>query len=123
MTRGSRGSLNTARVIEHGGCSIIAEFLRRVQAVIWRRCLIRTTNDHLRLVHKQAKVGDRVCILYGCSVPVILQRFEKTKEEIALERKEAEEERDKKTREAVVKIRDVLRERRERMVHEEEQAD
>lgn len=75
MTRKAldRGVLDTQAVIEHGRSSTIAEFLRRVQAVIWNRRLIRTGHDHLGLVHEDSEKGDCICILYGCSVPVVLR--------------------------------------------------
>lgn len=38
MTKEKRGEvLKTERLINHGKCSIVAQFLRRVQAVIWNR--------------------------------------------------------------------------------------
>ena len=66
--------LDTKLLINEGQCStIVAEFLRRVQAVIWNRCLMRTRRGHLGLVPADAKVGDSICVLYGCSVPVVLR--------------------------------------------------
>jgi hypothetical protein len=65
--------LDTKLLINEGQCTIVAEFLRRVQAVIWNRCLMRTTKGHLGLVPADAKVGDSICVLYGCSVPVVLR--------------------------------------------------
>ena len=65
--------LDTKMLINEGQCTIVAEFLRRVQAVIWNRCLMRTSKDHLGLVPADAKAGDSICIFYGCSVPVVLR--------------------------------------------------
>lgn len=66
--------------------SIIAEFCRRVQAVIWNRALIKTKGGALGLVSEYVKQGDLVCIIYGCIVPVILrkesQRFKTTNEQV-----------------------------------------
>lgn len=62
----------------HGCPDIIAGFLRRVQSVVWQRCMV-TTQEHqlLGLVPNNARENDLVCILYGCSVPVILRRYQK----------------------------------------------
>ncbi|KAF2752866.1 HET-domain-containing protein [Pseudovirgaria hyperparasitica] len=69
-------TLNTESLI-HYGPKIVGEFLRRVQAVIWNRRLVKTDKGHLGLAPKAAQPGDLVCILYGCSVPVILRPVKK----------------------------------------------
>lgn len=52
------------------------DFLRRVQSVVWKRSLISTSREHfLGLAPSKAKEGDLICILYGCSVPVVLRRM------------------------------------------------
>lgn len=97
LTRGlDSGSINTTELINEGRCSVIAEFCRRVQAVIWNRRLMKTKSGNYGLVRKDVQNGDLVCILYGCSVPVILRRRTKTQrdklkeqEEDAQEQKEA----------------------------------
>ncbi|KAF2456965.1 heterokaryon incompatibility protein-domain-containing protein, partial [Lineolata rhizophorae] len=68
------GSVDTTKLIDNERCSIIAQFCRRVQAVIWNRCLIKTGKGSLGLASKVIEKGDLVCILYGCSVPVILRK-------------------------------------------------
>ena len=78
------GSVNTMALIHDEQNSIVAEFCRRVHAVIWNRCLFKTKRNRLGLATK-VKVGDKVCILYGCTVPVILGESEK---KIAQYRKE-----------------------------------
>jgi hypothetical protein len=61
----------------HGCPDIIAGFLRRVQSVVWQRCMATTQeNELLGLVPYNARENDLVCILYGCSVPVILRRYQ-----------------------------------------------
>ena len=65
------GGLETNRILAECSSSIVAKFLRRVQAVVWMRSLCKTTNDVLGLVPKSTKEGDLVSILYGCSVPVM----------------------------------------------------
>lgn len=64
-----------------------ATFLRRVQAVVWDRRLVSTkgtarpdgteqTPELLALVPTTAVKGDLICILHGCSVPVVLRKKE-----------------------------------------------
>ena len=65
------GRVNTADLVNNERNSIVAEFCRRVQAVIWGRRLFRTEKGTLGLA-TNVKKGDCICILYGCSVPVIL---------------------------------------------------
>ncbi|KAJ4300998.1 hypothetical protein N0V90_003087 [Kalmusia sp. IMI 367209] len=76
------GSLNTTDMIDHGRCSVVSEFFRRVQSVIWNRCLVRTEKGRLGMVNEGVEKGDLICILDGCSVPVILRPTEKVKSEI-----------------------------------------
>jgi hypothetical protein len=114
MTRKAldRGVLDIKAVIEHGRSSIIAEFLRRVQAVIWNRRLIRTESGRLGLVHEESGEVDRICILYGCSVPVVLRRVEKSSRDLDAERAEARAEQKRKKDESFLKVRAVLNARK-----------
>ncbi|RDW57815.1 hypothetical protein BP5796_12616 [Coleophoma crateriformis] len=58
------------------------EFLDRVQQVTWGRKVIRSTGNtgntrsrhFVGLAPSEARVGDLISILFGCSVPVILRR-------------------------------------------------
>jgi len=52
--------------------SFFTEFVKRMQRVIWNKKLIRTSRGYLGLAPASAKAGDLICILYGCTVPVIL---------------------------------------------------
>ncbi|KAH8656698.1 heterokaryon incompatibility protein-domain-containing protein [Tricladium varicosporioides] len=70
------GRVNTTALINNERNSIVAEFCRRVHAVIWNRSLFRTESGKLGLASKVQK-GDKVCILYGCTVPVILRQYDK----------------------------------------------
>ncbi|KAK4452579.1 HET-domain-containing protein [Podospora aff. communis PSN243] len=72
----SGGSINTAGLIQLEQNSIVAEFWRRVQAVIWNRSLFKTKSGRLGLA-SNVREGDRVCILYGLTVPVILRQHHK----------------------------------------------
>ena len=67
-------AVDTTALIFNERNSIIAEFCRRVQAVIWNRALIKTKRGALGLVSEDVKEGDLVCIIYGCTVPVILRQ-------------------------------------------------
>jgi hypothetical protein len=82
------GFVNTSDLINNERNSIAAQFCRRVQSVIWNRSLIRTTQGHLGIANKDTAKGDVVAILYGCSVPVILRKRYKTKEQIEEEEEE-----------------------------------
>lgn len=75
------GSVDTGALINSERNSIIAEFCRRVQAVIWNRCLIKTDAplNVLGLASQHVRKGDLVCIIFGCTVPVILRKVEKPK--------------------------------------------
>lgn len=52
----------------------LREFLKRTQEVIWNRKAFRAGEENFfGLGPKEARLGDLLCILYGCSVPVILR--------------------------------------------------
>lgn len=67
-------AVDTTALIYNERNSIIAEFCRRVQAVIWNRALIKTEKGALGLVSEEVREGDLICIIYGCTTPVILRR-------------------------------------------------
>lgn len=68
------GAVDTTALINYEQNSVVAQFCRRVQAVTWNRALVRTKSDKLGLVGKNVQSDDLVCILYGCSVPIILRK-------------------------------------------------
>ncbi|PMD58677.1 HET-domain-containing protein [Hyaloscypha bicolor E] len=70
------GYVDCRKLIEEGRCTIVAQFLRRVQEVIWNRQLMRTKDGRLGIVRDDVSAGFQVCILYGCSVPVGKKEFE-----------------------------------------------
>jgi hypothetical protein len=54
----------------------VAQFLQRVQAITWRRRMIMTEQERLLgLAPETAQEGDLVCIIFGCSVPVLLRKI------------------------------------------------
>lgn len=83
----TRGNLDSKKLINEGRCTIVAEFLRRVQAVIWNRLLMKTKGGRLGLVRDDVRPGHKVCILYGCSVPVVLLEIVKSDAEMQAEQK------------------------------------
>lgn len=82
-------TLDTSMLINHGS-SVTADFLKRVQAVIWNRRMMRTGNQWLGLAPKSAREGDLICILYGCSVPVVLRKVYKTQADLEKELEDEE---------------------------------
>jgi len=85
----ARGQLNPSQSISWGECPETAkEFLRRVLAVVWRRCLFTVPSSKgseglLGLGPETTKPGDLICILYGCSVPVLLREIPKDRKRTA----------------------------------------
>lgn len=54
--------------------SLVVKFLQRVQSVIWnKRLFISKKKEWIGLAPSVAKEGDIICILHGCSVPVLLR--------------------------------------------------
>ena len=71
--------ISTSSLVHYGKSTIVAKFARRVQEVIWMRRLITTESDLLGLAPAETKKRDLICILYGCSVPVVLRMHSKDK--------------------------------------------
>jgi hypothetical protein len=55
---------------------IVKSFLKTVNTMMRERILFRATNGFLGLGPKQVRPGDFICILFGCSVPVVLRKHE-----------------------------------------------
>jgi hypothetical protein len=72
--KGSHISTNTLVHYGYETGSVVEKFARRVQEVIWMRRLIITERSLLGLAPELTERQDVICILYGCSVPVILRR-------------------------------------------------
>jgi len=106
------GILDTERMISEGSSTIVAEYFRRVQAVIWNKCLAWTAENHLALVHEDAAQEDAICVLYGCSVPVVSRRVRKSNEEIDNERANNEAEMREKEKKALKLMEDAMKKRR-----------
>ena len=71
---------------------------------------MKTRNKALGLVGKTAQQGDLICVLYGCSVPVVLRRHVKSSDEILAEQKELMEEQEA----AATKLVRIYREQKAR---------
>jgi hypothetical protein len=75
------GDLNTSKLIANKSLpETVIEYLKRVQAVVWSRKFLvcKDSTDQSEwlfgLGSRYVKGGDLVCILFGCSVPVVLRR-------------------------------------------------
>ncbi|KIV99548.1 uncharacterized protein PV09_08848 [Verruconis gallopava] len=77
-------TFNTVKLLEHTNHSKDKEFIQRIQEVVWNRKLIRTglktkggtDRRYLGLAPEGAERGDLICILYGCSVPVVIREMD-----------------------------------------------
>jgi len=103
--------------IDHPDCQAVSDVLERVQSVIWNRRLMRSKSNKLGLVPEHAQKGDLIVILYGCSVPVVLRRFTKTKEEVQVEAKT------KLTRQQKLATRKIIETYREFVAQKKQQRD
>jgi len=72
---GKPGDVDIRGLLSFSPPKIIHEFLKRVETVVWGRRLIKTGEGRLGLVPRESKEGDLICILLGCSVPVVLRRI------------------------------------------------
>ena len=71
-----RGDINIERLLSDRP-TLFSQFWTRVQRVIWSRRLMMTSSGSLGLAPKASRVGDLICVLHGCTVPVILrERYE-----------------------------------------------
>ncbi|MCJ1272239.1 hypothetical protein MMC21_000025 [Puttea exsequens] len=69
-------NINTSTLVHSSKSEFVSDFLRRVLEAIWMRRLIVTSPDGmLGLGPDKARRKDIICILYGCSVPVILREM------------------------------------------------
>jgi hypothetical protein len=76
----SKGDLYSSKA--HETSDMTSKFLKRVESVIWNRRIFETepsrgfSNPLFGLAPEGTEAGDIVCILFGCSVPVVLKRVE-----------------------------------------------
>lgn len=67
------------------------EFLDRLQAVTWNRRFMFTCDGRMGIVPAGAEIDDRICLLWGCSVPVVLRPLTKNIMETFYEEKKGAE--------------------------------
>ena len=73
----TNGDINTGVLIAKEKSSTEVEYLRQVNRTVWNRCFLRTAKHYwYGLGPRKTRVGHIVCILLGCSVPVILREHE-----------------------------------------------
>ncbi|PGH31879.1 hypothetical protein GX50_05314 [[Emmonsia] crescens] len=75
--RTSGGDLDIKEAVAYECPKFVQEYLERVKCTVWSRRLAVLARipaqTSLCLVPMSAKKGDKVCILYGCNVPVLLR--------------------------------------------------
>lgn len=108
---GHQDTLDTDRWIRMGE-GPIASFLRRVKSNIWNRRLMTTQNGLLGLADSKVQQNDVICILYGCSVPVVLHRCDKSRLALLQEEKDDEEADKKLVDEAFERVRQISEKRK-----------
>ncbi|XMA15129.1 hypothetical protein WAI453_007920 [Rhynchosporium graminicola] len=72
------GGLSTGVLKEQSGtATTMVTLLKRVQQVVWnRKFLLSKSKKLFGLAPTNAQEGDSICILFGCSVPVVLRKME-----------------------------------------------
>jgi hypothetical protein len=70
--RSATADLDTTKMITISQ-SADKDFLRRVQSVTWGRKLFLDGSGRPGIGPEKCEVGDHICILWGCSVPVVLR--------------------------------------------------
>ncbi|KAK0736250.1 hypothetical protein B0T21DRAFT_366576 [Apiosordaria backusii] len=70
------GNIHTATSSQRKIGELTMRYFKRVESVVWQRRIFEldTFDGLFGLGPEGSKVGDVVCILYGCSVPVLLKR-------------------------------------------------
>lgn len=84
--QGSGSGIDIEEIIEENPPAEIKEYLKVVRQCVWNRRTFRgykkcAVNSSIAgLVPQRARIGDELCILYGCSVPVVLRKVSKKDE-------------------------------------------
>lgn len=70
------GELNVQAILDGVESSAVAQFLKRILSVTWNRKIFQAgdAGQFLGLAPANAEAGDVVCVLLGCSVPVVLRK-------------------------------------------------
>jgi hypothetical protein len=71
---GPDGDVDVRALMQSSRPSAVVKFLKRVESVIWdRQFLLTVVGKFFGLAPITARSDDLICILYGCSVPVVLR--------------------------------------------------
>jgi hypothetical protein len=77
---GSRIDIETNILMGTCGSSVLRKFLERLRDVVWNRVLFTGSTEllegRLGLGPPRMRGGDQICLLGGCSVPVVLRKLE-----------------------------------------------
>jgi hypothetical protein len=77
--RPANGNFSLKIVRKYTKLSSMIEFIDRVESVVFDKQMVSFDQERLEgtlgLAPKNVKKGDVVCILYGCSVPVLLRKY------------------------------------------------
>jgi len=80
------GDINTGQLIgNRSQPHSLIEFLNRVQSVVWSRKFFLCGGQGSKSAHlfglssRDAAEGDIICILFGCSVPVVLRKISQSR--------------------------------------------
>ena len=65
---------SSATPVSRATVALVVKFVHRVKEVVLDRRLVNTKHGRLGLVPWLAKKCDLICILFGCSVPIVLRR-------------------------------------------------
>lgn len=79
-TTSPNGDINTGELIhDENSPELMVQYLKRVQSVVWSRMVLEATSiknpteQLFGLTSQKTQIGDIVCILFGCTVPMILR--------------------------------------------------
>ncbi|OTB04524.1 hypothetical protein M426DRAFT_320644 [Hypoxylon sp. CI-4A] len=74
------GHIATKNILEQNPSGIMHDYIKRVQAVIWNRVVLKAADETNRRGEDLVGVGppltekdDLICIVFGCSVPCIIR--------------------------------------------------
>lgn len=67
--------IDTGNMIFNGPSSVVAKYLERIQKVVWNRRFGNTHVNYSCMLPAEAEVGDKICIIFRCSVPVVLRSY------------------------------------------------
>jgi hypothetical protein len=75
-------SIDTEELLETDLSEHVRKYLTVVRDVIWNRRTFRSSinNDMVGLVPQNARADDFICVLHGCSVPVVLREHKESGE-------------------------------------------